>query len=114
MQVLTTLQVNSLFYYNRSPVSRALFGGHRIKATLAGAAPPHLCSGVMVFQRKHRLCSLCNMFSKPFGLPQHLRPHAGWLQGALSDRERFIRVVWCACCGSKARSSAQCPVCSLL
>ena len=40
LQVLTTLQVNSLFYYNRSPVSRALFGGHRIKATLAGAAPP--------------------------------------------------------------------------
>ena len=40
LQVLTTLQVNSLFYYNRSPVSRALFGGRRIKATLAGAAPP--------------------------------------------------------------------------
>jgi hypothetical protein len=40
LQVLTTLQVNSLFYFSRSPVSRVLFGSHRIKATLAGAAPP--------------------------------------------------------------------------
>ena len=36
LQVLTTLQVNSLFYFNRSPVSRALYGSRRIKTTLAG------------------------------------------------------------------------------
>jgi hypothetical protein len=69
--VLTTLQVNSLFYFNRSPVSRALFGSHRIRATLAGDAPP---CGV-------RCAKCCPLDSVPQALKrsdvlQHLQPHA--------------------------------------
>jgi heme/copper-type cytochrome/quinol oxidase subunit 4 len=46
--VLTTLQVNSLFYFNRSPVSRALFGSHRIRATLAGSLMGAICNAFSI------------------------------------------------------------------
>jgi hypothetical protein len=46
--VLATLQVNSLFWFNRSAIARSVYGSSRIRATLAGALLACICNAFSI------------------------------------------------------------------
>jgi hypothetical protein len=46
--VLTTLQIDSLLYFNRSPVADSVYGSTRIKVTLAGSIMGAICNGFSI------------------------------------------------------------------